>query len=136
MQHPYRRLLTGMLAGIFLSASSAMAGNARVFFIEPTDGATIPAQAKVIMGAEGLRIEPAGEVHEHAGHFHIIIDGPFVPKGEIVPKDDRHLHFGKGQHETTLKLSPGKHTLTLQFADGHHVSYGKELSQSIQVLVK
>ncbi|RMG90906.1 MAG: DUF4399 domain-containing protein [Zetaproteobacteria bacterium] len=125
-----------MLAGLILGASSAMADNARVFFVEPTDGATIPGHVKVVMGAEGLTIEPAGKVHEHAGHFHLIIDGSYVPKGRVVPKDEKHLHFGKGQKETILDLSPGKHTLTLQFADGHHVSYGKKLSQSIQVMVK
>ncbi len=50
--------------------------------------------------------------------------------------DETHIHFGKGQKETTITLSPGKHTLTLQFADGAHISYGKEMSKKISVNVK
>ena len=54
----------------------------------------------------------------------------------MVPADATHLHFGKGQTETMLKLTPGKHTLTLQFADGAHQSYGPDLSSTITVEVK
>ena len=61
---------------------------------------------------------------EGTGHHHLIVDGKAVPKGSVVPADATHMHFGKGQTETTLKLPPGKHTLTLQFADGAHQSYG------------
>ena len=53
-----------------------------------------------------------------------------------MPTDDTHIHFGKGQTETELKLAPGKHTLTMQFADGAHRSYGPDLSSTISVTVK
>ena len=70
------------------------------------------------------------------GHHHLIIDGHPVEAGKAVPADATHLHFGKGQTETTLKLAPGPHTLTLQFADGLHQSYGPEMSATITVTVK
>ena len=49
--------------------------------------------------------------------------------------DDKHLHFGKGQTETQVTLSPGVHSLTMQFADGAHRSFGEALSASIKVTV-
>jgi hypothetical protein len=38
-----------------------------------------------------------------------------------IAKDEQHQHFGKGQRETTLTLSPGKHTLQLVMGDGNHM---------------
>jgi hypothetical protein len=56
--------------------------------------------------------------------------------GTVIPVDNTHLHFGKGQTEAVLTLSPGNHLLTLQFADGAHRSYGSPLSRSISVTVE
>ena len=93
-----------------------------VRFVSPTDGATVPATFDVVMAASGLEVEPAGDVHEGAGHFHILIDAPFIEAGQIIPKDDTHLHFGKGQLTTSLTLTPGTHVLRLQFANGKHIA--------------
>ncbi|RME93380.1 MAG: DUF4399 domain-containing protein [Candidatus Hydrogenedentota bacterium] len=109
---------------------------ARVYFIEPKNGAVVTSPVHIKMGAENIAVEPAGEVKENSGHHHIIINGGPVPKGQVIPKDDTHLHFGKGQTETDLDLKPGKYKLTLQFADGAHKSYGKELSDTIEITVK
>ena len=43
------------------------------------------------------------------------------------------MHFGKGQTEAALALTPGEHVLSLQFADGIHRSYGSALSASIKI---
>ena len=61
--------------------------------------------------------------------------GP-MKAGEMIPMDEKHLHFGKGQTETDVTLPPGQYTLTMQFANGAHQSYGPELSKSIKVTVK
>jgi len=84
----------------------------------------------------GMQVRKAGPVVEGTGHFHLIIDNGYTPKGRIVPKDATHKHFGKGQTETELKLAPGEHTLTLQFANGQHTSYGREWSKTIHLTVK
>ena len=122
-------------------AASAMAEvkppeGARVMFVSPADGATVTSPLKVEMGVEGATVQPAGEVKDGTGHHHIIIDGEGVPLGTAVPADDTHIHFGKGQTETELTLTPGEHTLTLQFADGIHRSYGPALSTTIKVTVQ
>ncbi|MDH5602528.1 MAG: DUF4399 domain-containing protein [Cyclobacteriaceae bacterium] len=115
---------------------AASSNEAGVFFRSPEEGATVTSPVKVEMGVEGMTVEPAGELHEGKGHHHIVIDGGAIPKGTVVPADSLNIHFGKGQTETTLDLSPGKHTLTLQFADGLHQSYGEEWSKTIEITVE
>jgi hypothetical protein len=111
---------------------------AKVWFISPKDGATVKSPFKVKFGVKGLKVRPAGEAADEktSGHHHLIIDGQPVAEGEVVPNDETHKHFGKGQKETEVTLQPGDHTLTLQFADGAHRSYGEKMSQTIHVHVK
>ena len=84
-----------------------------------------------------MTISPAGQNmgDKTKGHHHLIIDGKSIPAGQIVPMNATHKHFGKGQTETTLTLTPGKHTLTMQFADSMHMSYGADMSATIEVEV-
>lgn len=107
-----------------------------VYFVNLKNGDTVTSPVIVQMGVKGKTVEPAGTIHAGKGHHHLIIDGNYVEKGQMVTKDSTHLHFGKGQTVDTLKLSPGQHTLTLQFADGVHMSYGKDWSSTITILVK
>lgn len=107
-----------------------------VYFENLEDGQEVGTSVLVKMGVKGMEIKPAGEVSKGTGHHHIIIDGQPVKKGEVVPADKTHIHFGKGQTETTLELEPGEHTLTLQFANGLHQSYGPEWSKTITIIVK
>ncbi|MDX8382886.1 MAG: DUF4399 domain-containing protein [Ghiorsea sp.] len=106
------------------------------YFISPQDGATVDQSFTIEMGIKGLTVHKAGQLIEGTGHHHLIIDGKAIGEEQTVPKDATHLHFGKGQTQTTITLKPGKHTLTLQFADGHHQSYGKIMSRNIEVHVK
>ena len=108
---------------------------AKVFFVSPADGAKVTSPVAVKMGIEGMTVKPAGELENGTGHHHIIIDADSVAKGAVVPADDKHKHFGKGQTETTLELQPGEHTLRLQFADGIHRSYGPKMEQAIKITV-
>ena len=80
------------------------------------------------MKVEGMKVQAAGEIKKGTGHHHILIDVANIEEGQVVPTDKNHLHFGGGQTQTTLELSPGKHTLILQFADGAHRSYGEKTS--------
>ncbi len=109
---------------------------AQVYFVSPSDGATVAPRFEVVMAAEGLIVEPAGEINPTAGHFHILIDTDFVPAGEIIITDDQHLHFGKGQAVTRLTLAPGEHVLRLQFANGAHIALaGDQYRDEITVVV-
>lgn len=107
-----------------------------VYFVEPANGATVSSPFKVRFGIKGMEVKPAGEQVAGQGHHHLLINLDGQPKGEIIPVDDTHIHFGKAQTETDVKLPPGTYKLTMQFADGYHLSYGKDMSASISVTVK
>lgn len=106
-----------------------------VSFASPENEAQVKSPVKVVMQVQGMEIQAAGEVLPNSGHHHLIIDGASIPEGDVVPADETHIHFGKGQTEAEVELSPGKHTLTLQFANGAHLSYGADMSQTITVEV-
>ncbi len=115
----------------------AIPEGAKVFFKNLANGATISSPFKLEMGTEIMKVDTAGPVVAGSGHHHLIIDGAdSLAAGTMVPKDSLNIHFGKGQTEYELKLSPGKHKLTLQMADGLHRSYGSKLSATVSVTVK
>ena len=110
---------------------------AKVVFKNLKAGQTIATTYKMEMGVEGMKIDTAGPLVSGSGHHHLMIDGPdSLVRGKVVAKDSVNIHFGKGQTEYELKLSPGKHKLTLQFADGLHRSYGGQMSTTVEVNVK
>jgi hypothetical protein len=108
-------LVGAALAGLLAVSGAAQA--ASVSFVQPADGATVSNPVHVVFGVDGMKIAPAGTMTEGTGHHHLLVDGKPLPKGEVIPANDKSLHFGKGQTETDLTLPPGDHTLTLQFGD-------------------
>lgn len=131
-------LMTFFLIALNLTSSNIVVSetNSHVFFKSPKNGDTVTSPVTVEMGVEGMTVSPAGEIKKDQGHHHLIIDGSPIKEGEIVIADETHIHFGKGQTETSIPLAAGKHKLTLQFADGTHHSYGEKLSSTIEVTVK
>jgi Domain of unknown function (DUF4399) len=118
-------------------ALPAIPEGAKVVFKNLKNGAVVSSPLKVEMGTEVIKVDTAGPVIAGVGHHHLFIDAEdSLAAGTMVPKDSTHLHFGKGQMVTEVKLAPGKHKLTLQFADGLHRSYGSKLSTAITVNVK
>ena len=102
-------------------AAEAVAGP-RIFFVEPADGATLQAPVHLVFGAENFTVEPVGDgaVHAGAGHMHIGVDTECLPAGEVIPTASPWVHFGKGQMEFDLDLTPGEHHIVLQVGDGEH----------------
>lgn len=94
-----------------------------VYVISPTDGAEVKSPVTVLFGLSGMGVAPAGTVKAGTGHHHLIIDAP-TPSGTApIPADEKHRHFGAGQTEVTLDLSPGRHTLQLILGDHAHVPH-------------
>ena len=117
-------------------ASAAASAQQSVSFVEPADGATVTSPFKVKFAVSGMDIKPAGDMSANTGHHHLLINATAVKSGEVVPADETHLHFGKGQTETEVKLAPGTYKLTMQFANGLHQSYGEGMAKTITVTVK
>lgn len=120
-----------------MGCCSSMTKSAQsVSFTEPYDGAVVSSPFKVKFNVSGMEIRPVGDMTAHTGHHHLLINAQSIKSGEVVPADETHIHFGKGQTETTVTLPPGQYKLTLQFANGLHQSYGADMSTTISVTVK
>ena len=118
----HRAVLVAALLIPTLAACGSDDPKTSVKIVSPAEGANIAGGVAVSMSAAGITIEPAGDVHKDAGHFHVIADAGCVAKGSGIPKDAQHVHFGKAQTEGTIYLTPGKHELCLQVGDGAHVA--------------
>jgi hypothetical protein len=118
---------------------TAPAANAEVYFISPSDGAVVQGPITVRFGLKGMGVAPAGVKFDNTGHHHLLVDTDFseLKLDAPLPATDKILHFGKGQTETTLTLSPGKHTLEIVLADYLHNSFDPPLhSKKITITVK
>jgi hypothetical protein len=104
---------------------------AKVFFIEPENGATVHSPVALKFGAEGVHIAPAGSDEPHSGHHHILIDTKLEDYDAPIPKDEKHIHFGAGQTEATIELTPGKHTLQLLLGDKNHIPHDPPIESEV-----
>ncbi|GMQ55363.1 DUF4399 domain-containing protein [Halopseudomonas aestusnigri] len=133
------------LAGLLLAsaatvtmAETAAPEDASVYFISPTDGATVSSPVTVQFGLSGMGVAPAGVERAATGHHHLLIDtDQLPPAGQPIPADDHHRHFGGGQTQTSLDLPPGKHTLQLVVGDHNHVPLSPSVtSERITITVE
>lgn len=110
---------------------------AEAYIISPKDGARVHATVVVQFGLKGMGIAPAGVKMENTGHHHLLIDTEApADLSAPLPSTDKIMHFGKGQTETTLHLSPGKHTLQLLLGDQNHVPHNPPvMSKKITITV-
>jgi hypothetical protein len=97
---------------------------AEVYIVSPKDGAKVKSPVTVVFGLKGMGIAPAGIKFDNTGHHHLLIDNE-VPADLSQPlaANEKSVHFGKGQTETSLTLPPGKHTLQLVLGDALHVPH-------------
>ena len=95
---------------------------AEVYIIAPAAGAKVSGPVVVRFGLKGMGVAPAGIQMENTGHHHLFVDTelPTDLSKPIPAVPDKVIHFGKGQTETTLTLTPGKHTLQLLLGDFLH----------------
>jgi hypothetical protein len=134
-------------AGLLLAAATAHAESAvpvvrtpapegaAVYFIEPTDGATVPQTFTVKFGLSNMGVAPAGTDKPATGHHHLLIDREPPPFDQPMGGDI--MHFGGGQTETAVTLPPGQHTLQLLVGDKNHVPHDPPvISEKITITVQ
>jgi hypothetical protein len=127
---------SALAAVAFLTLSASAFAQQSVSFVEPANGATVTSPFKVKFAVTGMEVKPAGDMTANTGHHHLLINAAPVKAGEVIPADETHIHFGKGQTETEVKLQPGTYTLSMQFANGLHQSYGPGMAKDIKITVK
>jgi len=110
--------------------------DAALYIISPADGARVSSPVTVVFGLQGAGVAPAGVDLPNTGHHHLLIDTEVPPLDSPVPADAQHVHFGLGQTETIVELSPGEHRLQLLLGDYLHVPHDPPLvSEPITVRV-
>lgn len=136
--------LVGLSHNSFAGETPSKSG-AKQYFVNLKNGDVVSNPIKIIFGLSGMGVAPAGVAKANTGHHHLFIDRPALGKGEYgkdeyqdnIPADEKHIHFGGGQTETTITLSPGKHTLQLVLADENHIPHNPPVaSEVITITVK
>lgn len=134
------KILLPLLFVFIISAAMAQSSapdNAQLYFISPVDGETVKNPVVVRFGLKNMGVAPAGVQMENTGHHHLLINTDLPPLDQPVPAGDQHLHFGKGQTETKLTLTPGQHTLQLLLGDHLHVPHNPPvISEQITITVE
>ena len=123
-----------LLASLAFVCQSAWAQS--VDFVQPKNGETVSSPFNVVFAVSGMSVAPAGNMTKDTGHHHLLINASAIPEGTVIPADETHKHFGKGQTETQVTLPPGLYKLSMQFANGAHQSYGEKMSKTIEITVK
>jgi hypothetical protein len=133
-------ILTALLAVaslVFAQERTAAPAGAEAYIISPQDGAKVHSPVRVQFGLKGMGIAPAGVKFDNSGHHHLLVDTDApTDLSAPLPATDKIVHFGKGQTETTLTLTPGKHTLQLLLGDQNHIPHDPPvLSKKITITV-
>ncbi len=127
----------GIVTALPAMAQSPAPEGAKVYIIEPKDGAVISGPVTVRFGLSGMGVAPAGVEKSNTGHHHLIINTDLTDLENPIPADDNHKHFGGGQTETVIELAPGEHTLQLVLGDHNHVPHKPVVkSDVVRVTVK
>lgn len=129
--------LAFLVTGPVLARTPSPEG-ANVYIISPSHGEVVNNTVTVRFGLTGMGVAPAGIDKPGAGHHHLLIDLQARPAmDKPLPADANHKHFGGGQTQTTLELSPGKHTLQLIMGDKTHIPHKPPvISEKITIMVK
>lgn len=121
-------LLPGLGSAQDTAASSmprtpAPAG-ATVYIVSPADRDRVSSPVTVRFGLRGMGVAPAGVEAPNTGHHHLLINVTEPPAlDQPLPANDQIRHFGAGQTETTLELTPGDYTLQLVLGDHLHIPH-------------
>ena len=116
----HRSLFTALM----LLGAATRADEPAAYIVTPANGATVKNPVTVVFGLHApWGVAPAGTKVDKTGHHHLLIDAPLPDLTQPIPKDDQHRHFGGGQTETVLTLTPGRHTLQLLLGDFAHVPH-------------
>lgn len=122
---PALAIATALAADLPRSKAPA---DVQLYIISPKDGETVTSPVTVRFGLRGMGIAPAGVAFEDTGHHHLLIDAELPALDRPIPADANHVHFGKGQTEAVITLTPGRHRLQLLLADHLHIPHDPPVS--------
>jgi len=116
--------------------NSSISPLAKSYIVSPKNGDTVSQTFTVVFGLKGMGVSPAGIDKANTGHHHLMVDSAKLPNLK-VPLGKEVKHFGGGQTETVVTLTPGVHTLQLILADYQHLPHNPAvISEKITITVK
>lgn len=124
---------------LVLGDTTPSPAGAHAYIGYPNDGQVVPANKpfRVWFGLRFMGVAPKGVKYPNTGHHHLLIDTDLPPMDQEIPSDRNHLHFGAGETETMIQLSPGKHTLQLLMGDAMHIPHNPPVySKKITVIAR
>ena len=125
------------LSIILINSFVLGASESKVYFINLKDGDIVENPILIQFGLSGKGVAPAGVNIENTGHHHLLIDVKAIDFYMPIPSSKSHLHFGGGQTETSIELTPGEHELQLVLGDLYHVPHSPPItSNKIKIIVK
>lgn len=112
--------------------------SATAYIISPSNGETVSSPFVVQFGLSGMGIAPAGIDRPNTGHHHLLIDVDELPSlTEPLQASQQVLHYGAGQTEAELSLTPGEHTLQLVLGNYSHIPHDNPvISEKVKVTVQ
>src|SRR5215469_17416873 len=106
------------------AARTSSPPGAEAYIISPKNGARVKSPVELRFGLKGMGVAPAGVKFDNTGHHHLLIDTDApADLNAPLPTTDKVKHFGKGQTEASIELTPGKHTLQLIIGDENHIPH-------------
>jgi len=120
------------------AGNSSTEGEAQAYILSPIDGAIVTNPVTVHFGLSGMGVAPAGVDRANTGHHHLLINVETLPDmSRPIPSDKNHRHFGGGQTEVTLDLTPGEYRLQLLLGNYSHIPHNPPvLSKPVKITVK
>lgn len=119
--------------------------DAKVYFINVEDGATVQSPFLVKFGLSGMGVAPAGADFDKTGHHHVLVNRAPFGEGandaemseDGLYNDENHRHFGGGQTEAVFDLAPGTYTMQMVLGDQYHIPHDPPVvSEQITVTVE
>lgn len=108
-----------------------------LYFANLKNGDVVSSPVNIQFGLRGMGVAPAGIEKAGTGHHHLLVDVASLDVNAPIPTSDQHRHFGLGQTEVTLAMTPGKHTLQLLMGDQNHIPHHPiVMSERITITVK
>jgi len=118
----------------------------RVEILSPANGDTVGPDFRVALGATGVTIELANNLHEDGrGHHHLFLNadvtGPDVaipPNAPATPPVTAQIvHIGTGASEHTFTgVAPGPHRIIAVIAYGDHKPMAGTATDTVNVVVR
>lgn len=132
-------LLMALFAGSAVAAElprSSSPEGAKVYIVSPKAGDVVSSPVTIVFGLKGMGVAPAGVERENTGHHHLLIDAETLPAPN-VPMGPDVKHFGAGQTQATIALTPGEHSLQLIMGNHFHIPHDPIVaSEKITITVK